>query len=215
MGRFVTGLSNTNFRVFEDGVEQRITAFSDASPISLAVVVNEDPQDALRLEPDLMRLRDGLGSQDELLLVYARGSQPQVASSLAEFLMAARRVAEGGARDRSFGLDAVYTAADRLRTAKNARRALLAVSSSTTEDLSIHSESDVLAMARTADVIMLGGGASDLPRLGIEVHNQYILVYDSANAAQGTLHQVEVRLDHVEHLPPLSVRAHSGSVVTQ
>jgi hypothetical protein len=206
-GRYVTGLNSSTFRVFEDGVEHSITDFYNTSPVSLAVVVNEDSAAVERLIPDLTQLRQALDPGDEMFLVYARGSRPQLASSIDELLALAKA---GDARDnRSFGLDAVYVAADRLRTAKHPRRVLLAMSHSTPEDFSSHSEADTVAMAREADVVAYGP-VTDLARFGIELRNQYVLVYNPPDPPYAGYHRIEVRLDNIPGLPPLTVRAREG-----
>jgi hypothetical protein len=208
-GRYVTGLTSSNFRIFENGEERPVEAFYDNSPVSLAVVVNEDSDAVEALVPRLTLLHQELKPEDEMFIVYARGAQPELASSVEELLAITRKVAAGSSRNRPLGLDAVYLAADRLRTSRNSRRVLWAISTSTADDFSSHSEADAVAMARRADVIAYGG-VPDPSRFAVEIHTQYVLAYTPQDPAAGGFQAIEVRLDHVDGMPPLTVRARQG-----
>ena len=207
-GRYVTGLSSANFRIFEDGAEQPIAAFYDTSPVSLAVVINEDPAGVETLAPDLTLLRQRLGADDELFLVYSRGVVPKLASSVEELLTIARSVAAGGSENSFQGMDAVYLAADRLKTAKHARHVLV-VPYAGIVDFSRRSQAEVNAMLRSAEV-QVYAGRRDLAAFATELQNQYVLVYNHPEPARAGYRKIEVRLENVGGMPPLTVHALQG-----
>jgi hypothetical protein len=64
-------------------------------------------------------------------------------------------------------------------------------------------------MARRADVIAYGG-VPDLSKFAVEIHTQYVLAYTPKVPEGEGFHPVEVRLDHVDRMPPLTVRARQG-----
>jgi VWFA-related protein len=70
-GELVTDLQQRDFRIFEDGVEQRISSFSvDAFPLSAAVLIDDDLKrsSADRVQKTLETLAAGFAPADEVSL---------------------------------------------------------------------------------------------------------------------------------------------------
>ena len=70
-GELVTDLRQSEFRVFEDGIEQQISLFStDAFPLSVAVLVDNDlkQSSAERVQKTLEALAGGISASDEVSL---------------------------------------------------------------------------------------------------------------------------------------------------
>jgi VWFA-related protein len=70
-GELVTDLQQRDFRIFEDGVEQRISSFSvDAFPLSAAVLIDDDlkKSSADRVQKTLETLAAGFAPADEVSL---------------------------------------------------------------------------------------------------------------------------------------------------
>jgi Ca-activated chloride channel family protein len=104
LGRYVTGLEGTNFRVFEDDVEQTITGFSSAlTPISLGVVVNVHSGALQNPQQTNVEFSRELLPEDELFVSYPVGPGLPL-------------------------FDAVYNAMTQLERAKNQRKILYVVS---------------------------------------------------------------------------------------
>jgi tetratricopeptide (TPR) repeat protein len=65
-GNLVAGLTAEDFRIFDDGVEQRIEVF-EGEALSLVVLVNDDLKavDAREMAPSLRSILAGIGGEDE------------------------------------------------------------------------------------------------------------------------------------------------------
>jgi Ca-activated chloride channel family protein len=67
-GNLVADLQKDEFRIFEDGIEQTITAFrSEAVPLSMVVLIDNDlkQKDADQVEPSLRAIVGGMSTNDE------------------------------------------------------------------------------------------------------------------------------------------------------
>jgi Ca-activated chloride channel family protein len=67
-GSLVNGLQRDEFRIFEDGVEQKITGFrSDPVPLSIVVLISNDlkQRDVDQVEPSLRAIVGGMSTNDE------------------------------------------------------------------------------------------------------------------------------------------------------
>jgi VWFA-related protein len=70
-GELVTDLQQSDFRIFEDGIEQQISLFSvDAFPLSAAVLIDDDLKrsSADRVQKTLVTLAAGFSASDEVSL---------------------------------------------------------------------------------------------------------------------------------------------------
>lgn len=70
-GNLVADLAKDDFRVFEDGVEQKITGFrTEAVPISMVVLIDNDlrQKDQEQVEPSLVSIVGGMSTSDEAFI---------------------------------------------------------------------------------------------------------------------------------------------------
>lgn len=70
-GHLVAGLNKDDFRIFEDGVEQKRVSFSaDAFPISMVVLIDNDlgRRDEQQVEPSLLSIIGGMSTSDEAFI---------------------------------------------------------------------------------------------------------------------------------------------------
>ncbi len=164
--RLVTGLEKDNFQLFEDGIEQEVTKFSSEDvPISIGVVfdmsgsmsdkVNKARQSAIQF------LRTA-NPQDEFLLVSfnERAELTSRFTSSVEDLQT--RMMYTVARGRTALLDAVYLGLSQMRSAHNAKKALLIISDGG-DNHSRYSEHDVRNFVKEADVQVYAMGIFDTP----------------------------------------------------
>ncbi|HEY6344038.1 MAG TPA: M56 family metallopeptidase [Bryobacteraceae bacterium] len=211
-GRYVTGLNASDFRILDDGIGQAITGLS-SDPISLAATVNTDGPGLQNLLPALRRLRQGLGANDELLLVYARGERPQVAESIDDLIA----IANGARQDRMVWMDASYAALERLKSARNPLKAFFEIGDRAPEagdDASAHTQTDVDGLVRGTNIALYnlrfdGSDPEALGRFVLDLRTRYSLSY-TASPAHGGYHSVEVRVRFINGLPPLRVRTEAG-----
>lgn len=130
--RFIPGLDRSQFRIFERGVEQRITAFSlEDAPVSFVIVfdVSGSMAGAIPLAREALAslLRRG-GPQDEYCVVTVR-SRPQLAMDFTRDPgPALARIGAAPPAGATALFDAVYLALHALRRGANSRKALLVIS---------------------------------------------------------------------------------------
>jgi Ca-activated chloride channel homolog len=160
----VTWLNKENFKVYEDGVEQDISAFSSEDvPISIGLIF--DMSGSMGNKFDRARqatvqfLRTA-NPRDEFFLVrFNDHTEPasRFTSSIDELESRVMFTAAGG---RTALLDAVYTGLDQTRNAHNARRALLIISDGG-DNHSLYSEADIRNSLRESDCQLYAMGIFD------------------------------------------------------
>lgn len=151
--RLVTGLEPDNFRIFENSVEQEIQYFSSEDiPISIGVIFDLSGS-----------MANKVGKTREAALQFFKTANPQDEFFLVSFndraeLMSAftnsvedlqSRILSASAKGRTALLDAIYLGLTEMRTARNAKRALLILSDGG-DNNSRYTEKDIKRLVREA-----------------------------------------------------------------
>jgi Ca-activated chloride channel family protein len=131
-GRYVKGLKQDQFEIYDEKVKQQITHFStEQSPVSLSIVCeihDKTPEKTRAMLNSLRQFTRGLGQDDDFFFT-AFGAQGSVTS---EFIPTAEQVFDHLRAVKPGGptalYDAVYTAAEKLRKRHNLKKVLLIVS---------------------------------------------------------------------------------------
>lgn len=227
MDRPVLGIGQERFRLYEDGVEQQITGVANEdAPISVGVVLDVSGSMESKLNESKQAVREFVrlsvpGDEFSLTVFSFRPD------TLFEFTLDPNRIERGLAGIRANGgtalFDALYLAANAIKTAHNPRKVLLVVSDGK-DNSSRYTEREVKALLREADLRIFavsifdrsrvlekvaeesGGRAyrvrslSELPdlaaRMSAETHSHYVLSYMPTNAANDGKYRhvrVEVR----------------------
>lgn len=152
--RLVTGLEPSNFRIFEDNVEQEIVNFSSEDvPISVGVILDRSGS-----------MGNKLGKAKEATLQFFRTANPQDEFFLVSFNERAEllspftnsvddlqdRLLSASAKGTTALLDAIYLGLSQMRDARYAKRALLIISDGG-DNHSRFTEKDVSRLVREAD----------------------------------------------------------------
>jgi Ca-activated chloride channel homolog len=153
--RAVTDLGREHFRVFEDGVEQRIISFgAEDSPVSVGFVFDSSGSMGTKLSMSRQAVAEFLrtaNSKDDFFLLQF-DTRPEPAG---EFTSAPQEILDQLSHVESKGrtalLDAVSLGLQKLRKAPNPRRALLVVSDGG-DNNSRYTQSDIKKMVQEADV---------------------------------------------------------------
>jgi Ca-activated chloride channel family protein len=161
--RLVTGLEPDNFRVFENNIEQEIQYFSSEDiPISIGVIfdisgsmtnkVGKAKEAALQFfktaNPEDEFFLVGFNERAELLSTFTTSVE-----DLQSHLLSA-------AKGRTALLDAIYLGLSKMRTARNAKRALLIISDGG-DNRSRYHQNDIKRLAREADTQLYSVGIFD------------------------------------------------------
>ncbi len=132
-GRYVDGLKQDDFKVLENGVEQKLSFFSQDSLANLSVGVLVDTSGSMRhkLQQALQMVREvslALGPQDEMFLVTFSDDvdvRQKFTKNPEDVQKALRGIRSGG---ETSVYDAVQTGVQEMKSAHNGKRILLLVS---------------------------------------------------------------------------------------
>jgi Ca-activated chloride channel family protein len=162
--RLVTGLEIDNFRIFENNVEQEIEYFSSEDvPISIGVIFDLSGS-----------MRNKIGKSKEAALQFFKTANPQDEFFLVGFNDRAdlispftssvedlqSRLLSLSVKGRTALLDAIYLGLNEMRTARNAKRALLIISDGG-DNHSRYMENDIKRLVREADTQLYSVGIFD------------------------------------------------------
>jgi len=155
MGRLVTGLSQDNFRLFDDKAEQKIKSFSNEdAPVSVGIIfdLSGSMSDKIRRSRDALQqfLRTS-NPQDEFFLV-GFNDQPMVVSNFTTNIdQLENRIAFLQPHGRTALLDAIYLGMNKMRDAQNNRKPLLIISDGG-DNHSRYTDGEIKSMVKEADV---------------------------------------------------------------
>src|SRR5688572_12523901 len=132
-GRFVSGLTQSNFTVLENGVEQKLSFFNHDVQMNLSVGVMVDTSGSMRhkLQQALQTVREvslALRPQDEMFLVTFNDDvevRQKFTKNPEDVSRALRGIRSGG---ETSVYDAMQVAMQEMRNARNGKRILLLIS---------------------------------------------------------------------------------------
>ena len=162
--RLVTGLEPGNFRIFENNVEQEIQYFSsDDVPVSIGVIFDLSGSMANKVgkaKEAALQFFKTANPQDEFFLVSfnERAELMSTFTNSVEDLQ--NHLLTSSAKGSTALLDAIYLGLSEMRTARNAKRALLIISDGG-DNHSRYRENDIKRLVREADTQLYAVGVFD------------------------------------------------------
>jgi Ca-activated chloride channel family protein len=235
--RPVTGLAPDKFRIFEDNVEQKIvTLFREEGPVSVGFLFDASGSMKKKMDRSVAAIEQFLKTMtpgDEYFLMLF-SDRPTMMTG---FTSDPKQVLSELSSVQPLGWtalnDAICMGIQRMKKAKNSRRALFVLSDGG-DNNSRYSDGEVRSLVRESDVRIYSiglferpsfleklaadsGGRSywvhkmeDLPgeveRLSRDLRNQYVLGYSSQNGKQdGKYHSLRVELMETIKRMPLHV----------
>jgi VWFA-related protein len=220
----VMNLQKEDFHLFEDSVEQRIESFSiDQAPVSVGIVFDASGSMRNKIDKSLSAVQQFLNTSlpgDEFFLVQF-SDEPKLR---VPFTSDVEEITDGLSKVQPQGwtamYDAIFLSINKMRFAKNSRRALLILSDGA-DNNSRYSGGEIIDRLREADVRVFAvglfddahflkkaaedtGGATitvhnmnDLPnaidKLSTQLRSQYLLGYYPAQIQNdGKFHRVKV-----------------------
>ena len=152
--RLVTGLEVDNFRIFENSVEQEIQYFSSEDvPISIGVIFDLSGSMANKVgkaREAALQFFKTANPQDEFFLVSFNERAELVSAFTNSVEDLQSRILSAPAKGRTALLDAIYLGLSEMKTARNAKRALLIMSDGG-DNNSRYNEKDIKRLVREAD----------------------------------------------------------------
>jgi Ca-activated chloride channel family protein len=162
--RLVTGLEPDNFRVFENNVEQEIQYFSSEDvPISIGVIFDLSGSMANKVgkaKEAALQFFKTANPQDEFFLVSFNDRAEVVSTFTSSVEDLQSRIVSASAKGRTALLDGIYLGLSEMRTARNAKRALLIISDGG-DNNSRYNERDIKRLVREADTQLYSIGIFD------------------------------------------------------
>lgn len=167
LDRPVTGLTKEDFRVIEDGAEQKVlSVVREDAPVAVAVVFDASYSMQKKLpnaREAVSRFLESANPEDEFLLVVFH-DQPRLAHGLtrdiADLQSSLGTIASEG---HTALLDAIYLAMQEIKKSKQPRKALLILSDGG-DNNSRYSEREIRRIVREEDVLIYALGIFDGPR---------------------------------------------------
>jgi Ca-activated chloride channel homolog len=162
--RLVTGLEPGNFRIFENNVEQEIQYFSSEDvPVSIGVIFDLSGSMANKVgkaKEAALQFFKTANPQDEFFLVSfnERAELMSTFTNSVEDLQ--NHLLASSAKGSTALLDAIYLGLSEMRTARNAKRALLIISDGG-DNHSRYRENDIKRLVREADTQLYAVGVFD------------------------------------------------------
>ena len=155
LNQFVTGLDKSNFRVFEDKVEQEVAYFaSDDAPLSVGLVFDTSGSMGNKLGKSRQAVSQFFRTtnpEDEVFLIEFNDRPSMVQDFTTQLEDIQNRLIFTQAKGRTALLDAVYMALHNMKKARNPRKALLIISDGG-DNSSRYTESEIKNLVREADV---------------------------------------------------------------
>ncbi len=163
-GRLVTGLEQSNFRVFEDGKEQEIVKFaSEDVPVSIGVIFDMSGSMSDKIDKSksaAMQFMLTANPQDEFFLVDFNDRAQLVSPFTDDVNQIESRLMYVGAHGMTALYDGVYLGLSQMRGAHNRRKALLIISDGG-DNHSRYGENDVRNFVQESDVQIYAIGVYD------------------------------------------------------
>jgi Ca-activated chloride channel homolog len=162
--RLVTGLEPDNFRIFENNVEQEIRYFSSEDvPISIGIIFDLSGSMVNKVgkaKEAALQFFKTANPQDEFFLVSFNEHAELISTftNVVEDLQS--RLLSSSAKGRTALLDGIYLGLSEMKTAQNAKRALLIISDGG-DNHSRYTENDIKRLVREADTQLYSVGIFD------------------------------------------------------
>jgi len=172
----VTWLNKENFKVYEDGVEQEISAFSSEDvPISIGLIFDMSGSMASKFDKTRQAAVQFLRTanpRDEFFLVRFNDRAELTSRFTSSTEELENRVMFTVAGGRTALLDAVYLGLGQMRNARNGRRALLIISDGG-DNHSLYNETDIRNALKESDCQLYAMGIFDGHHIGRKSQERY------------------------------------------
>ena len=161
--RFVLGLEPGDFRILEDGVEQKITHFSgEDAPLSIGLLIDTSGSMGLKLDTSRAAIKELLKSLNAGDESFLKSGFTTITRDSSQAFTGQPEVVEKGLGSLQPGgltalLDAVSLGLSEMKRAKNPRKALVVISDGG-DNNSRYSQAEIKSLVREADVQLYAMG---------------------------------------------------------
>ena len=193
LGRLVTGLEKDNFQIFDNNYGQTIKSFStDDTPISIGIIFDLSGS----MQSKFLRARKALteflrtsNPQDEFFVIGFNDRPAVIVDYTSDVDDVEARMIMLKPENRTALIDAIYLGVNKLRQAKNERKALLIISDGG-DNRSRYTEGELRRVVRESDLQIYSIGVFDQYAPTQEEQNGPILLTDVCEMTGGRLFKV-------------------------
>ena len=161
LNRFVTGLDQDAFEVYEDKIKQKIVSFgSEDAPLTVGIVFDTSASMGNKLERSRLSVAEFFKTanpEDEAFLVEFNDRPQLVVPPTHNLEDIQNRLTFTQSKGRTALLDGVYLAVQTMKKARNPRKALIVISDGG-DNSSRYTATEVRNLVREADVQIYGIG---------------------------------------------------------
>ncbi|MGH9327070.1 MAG: VWA domain-containing protein [Terriglobia bacterium] len=196
-GRIVTGLTKSNFQIYDDKVRQKIISFTTQdAPISVGLVFDTSGSMSDKIQKSkeaAVQFFETANPEDEFMLINFSDSPHLISGFTSRFSNLQDRLLFVKSGGRTALLDAIYLGMEEMKKATTDRKALLVISDGG-ENHSRYTERDIKEMVKESDVEIYAIGVfeplSSRDRTPEEAGGPSLLS-DLANLTGGRMFSVE------------------------
>jgi VWFA-related protein len=155
LNRFVTGLEQDSFRIYEDKAEQKVVSFgSEDAPLSIGIVFDTSGSMGPKLDKSRQAVTEFFKTanpEDEAFLVVFNDKPELVTPFTHNLEEIQNRLTFTQSKGRTALLDGIYLGLHTMKKAKNPRKALVVISDGG-DNSSRYTETEIKNLVKEADV---------------------------------------------------------------
>jgi Ca-activated chloride channel family protein len=194
MNRLVTGLEQNDFFIYENNSLQKLKTFAtEDAPVSIGIIMDLSgsmTSKLIRARDSILQFMKTANPQDEFYVI-GFNDRPELIEDFTqsiEDVQARLQTVRSGRRTAL--LDAIYYGMDKMKTARNERKALLVVSDGG-DNRSRYTEGEVKAQVRESDVEIYSIGIFDPYAPTTEERMGPVLLNDLSEETGGRMFRVD------------------------
>lgn len=153
--RIVTGLDESNFKIYDDKVQQKILSFStEDAPISVGMIFDSSGSMSDKIQKSkeaALQFFETSNPQDEFMLINFANRPNLISGFTSRYSNLQDRLLFVKSGGRTALLDAIYLGLEEMKKATTSRKALLVISDGG-ENHSRYTERDIKEMVKESDV---------------------------------------------------------------
>jgi Ca-activated chloride channel family protein len=216
LNRLVTGLERQDFFVYENNALQKLKSFSsEDAPVSIGIIfdLSGSMTDKInRARSSILEFLRTANPQDEFFVIGFNDRPELITDFTSNVDNIESRLLTVKAGHRTALLDAIYFGLNKMRQAKNERKALLVVSDGG-DNRSRYTENEVRAVVRESDVQIYSIGIFDQYAPTREEQLGPILLHDVSEETGGQLFRVDDLADMADIATKISAELRNQYVL--
>ncbi len=194
MNRLVTGLEQEDFKIYENGRQQKITSFaSEDAPVSIGIIFDLSgsmTSKLVRARASILQFIKTANPEDEFFVVGFNDRPELIEDFTSSVDDIQARLATVRSGHRTALLDAIYYSLIKMREARHERKALLVVSDGG-DNRSRFTEGEVRAQVRESDVVLYSIGIFDPYAATPEERAGPVLLNELSEQTGGRMYRVD------------------------